>query len=103
MADQSTPTDRRKFARFEEVKVKFAGRGHPQIDLDGVAEVHTAEVEDYWDTLTGRSWTVSDGNPAAIIYGLRSGMNGLPVDDDVIYVKIGPFGHLVHISEVVDG
>jgi len=57
-------------------------------------------IEDYWDRLMGKSWGVCDGNPAALQYALRAGMTGLPVDDEVVYGKIGAFGHLVHVSEL---
>lgn len=65
------------------------------------AGVESYEVEGYWDEITGKSWAVSDGNPAAIKYAMRSGLAGLPLDDDVLYGKIGAFGHLVHVSEVL--
>jgi hypothetical protein len=61
---------------------------------------HSFKVEDWWDHLTGRSWAVSDGNPAAMIYGMRSGIQGLPLDDEVLYGKVGLFGHLIHVSEI---
>lgn len=57
-------------------------------------------VEDWWDRLQDKSWKVSYGNPACIIYSLRAESNNLPLDDEVLYGKIGSFGHLVHISEV---
>jgi hypothetical protein len=38
--------------------------------------------------------------PRALIYSFRVGYSGLPLDDEVLYGKIGPFGHLVHISEI---
>jgi hypothetical protein len=59
-------------------------------------------VEDWWDRLAGGSWMFADGNPAAVTYALRSALsaNPVPVDDEVLYGKIGPFGQLVHISEV---
>lgn len=88
------------------VKVKFAGEGHPQIENSKDVELE-AVVEDYWDKLTGKSWGLSDGNPAAIIYGMRAGFARppLPFDDEVLYVKIkrGQFamGHLIHTSELV--
>ena len=28
------------------------------------------------------------------------GFSGLPVDDEVVYGKVGPFGHLLHVSEL---
>lgn len=59
-------------------------------------------IEGYWDDLTGKSWMFSDGNPAAMHYGFRAGMNSLPTDDNVLYGKIGNFGHLVHVSEIAE-
>ena len=57
-------------------------------------------IEDWWDKLTGKSWMDSDYNPAALKYALRGGMGELPIDDDVVYGKIGSYGHLVHVSEL---
>lgn len=57
-------------------------------------------IEDLWTNVAGKSWTVSDGNPAALRYAIRSAANGLPLDDDVLYGKIGHSGHLVHVSEI---
>jgi len=42
----------------------------------------------------------ANGNPAALIYAIRSGFDGLPTDDEVVYGKIGSFGHLIHESEL---
>jgi len=70
-------------------------------DLHGEgAGVHEFVVEDWWDRLTGGSWMFADGNPAAMVYGIRSGVTGLPLDDEVVYGKVGLFGHLVHVSEI---
>lgn len=57
-------------------------------------------VEDWWDRLTGGSWMNAGGNPAALFYAMRSGTTHLPFDDEVVYGHIGPFGHLVHASEL---
>jgi len=72
------------------------------VRVKNVTERGTQEyrVEGYWDELTGRSWAVSDGNPAAIAYAVRTGIKDLPLDDNVLYGKIGPFGHLVHVDEI---
>lgn len=83
------------------VKVIFKGEGHPQINASKNTPFEYT-IEDYWDRLTGRSWGMSDGNPAAIVYGLRAGMNQLPWDDEVVYGKIGGLGHLVHVSEIIN-
>lgn len=42
----------------------------------------------------------ADGNPACMNYAIRAGFSDLPTDDEVLYGKIGGFGHLVHISEI---
>lgn len=78
--------------------IKVMTTMHSQID-DGP---HEFRVEDWWDRLLGKSWMDCDGNPAALIYALRNGMARLPFDDEVIYGKIGPFGHLVHVSEILE-
>lgn len=82
-----------------QVQVQFKG-GHPQVPGSDTGPVNF-DLEDWWDTLTGKSWMYSDGNPAAIVYAMRSGMAGLPTDDEVVYGKVGGFGHLVHTSELV--
>lgn len=64
---------------------------------------HEFVVEDYWDRVSGVSWMYSDGNFAAMIYGVRSGVQGLPLDNEVLYGKVGAFGHLVHVSEIQEG
>jgi hypothetical protein len=59
-------------------------------------------VEEWWDKLTGKSWMFSDGNPAALMFAMRSGMSGLPLDDEVVYGHDeASIGHLVHVSELV--
>jgi hypothetical protein len=83
------------------VEVRFKG-GHPHIPGEP-DELHDYRIEDWWDKLTGGSWMDAEGNPAALIYGMRAGVAGLPVDDNVLYGKVGPFGHLVHVSELLEG
>lgn len=61
----------------------------------------TYVVEGYWDEITGKSWMWSNGNFAAMNYGMRSGLKGLPTDDNVLYGKIGALGYLVHVSEIM--
>jgi hypothetical protein len=67
-----------------------------------VAEIGGQEyrVEDWWQNVYGGSWMDANGNPAALNYALRAGFAGLPTDNEVLYGKVGPFGHLVHISEI---
>jgi hypothetical protein len=58
-------------------------------------------VEDWWDRVSGGSWTSADGNPAALDYAVRAALAGLPIDDQVLYGKDSHgFGHLLHVSEV---
>lgn len=60
-------------------------------------------VEDWWDRVIGKSWMDCKGNPACLVYAMRTGMSDRPVptDDEVLYGKIGLFGHLFHVSELI--
>ena len=63
-------------------------------------------IEDWWDRVAGRSWTVCDGNPACLEYAMRSADEKTPISDEVVYGKIGSFGKLIHVSqlgEVIEG
>lgn len=59
-------------------------------------------VEDWQDRVMGKSWMFCDGNPACLVYAMRTGMSKhrVPTDDEVLYGKVGSFGHLLHISEI---
>lgn len=56
------------------------------------------KIEDWWDRVAGKSWQVAEGNPAAIQYAVRAALNNIPLDDEVVYGKIGAFGYLFHVS-----
>lgn len=60
-------------------------------------------IEDYWDRVSGQSWMNATGNPAALGYAMRTGLakTTTPIDDEVLYGKIGGLGYLVHASEIV--
>lgn len=60
-------------------------------------------IEDYWHLVSGKSWQLCNGNPAAINYAFRTALADLkvPLDDEVLYGKIGGMGYLVHVSELV--
>lgn len=61
-------------------------------------------VEDWWINVSGgQSWMDCNGNPACMIYGMRSGVAGLPIDDKVLYGKIDGAGYLIHESELENG
>ena len=68
---------------------------HPTVFPFGGSAFH---VEDWWDRVYGMSWKNSTDNVACYVYALRNKI--LPQDDEVLYGKIGPFGHLVHMSEL---
>lgn len=72
---------------------------HPQVPNFGGSEIL---IEDWWDRVAGDSWMFSKGNPACLIYALRTGFSKMtiPTDDEVLYGKIGSIGHLVHINEL---
>ena len=62
-------------------------------------------IEDWWENVSGCSWMNSNGNPAALEYAVRSAFNGennsVPAfDGDVLYGKIGAFGHIFHVNEL---
>lgn len=87
----------------ETIKVQFKG-GHFQIPGSEDTPVDFT-IEDWVDHMNGdrsKSWMFMEGNPAALIYGLRAGINELPIDDEVVYGKVGHFGHMVHVSEFVE-
>jgi hypothetical protein len=56
-------------------------------------------VEDWWVSLFGGSWMDARGNPAALAYAVRTA-GSTPIDDEVLYGKIGGLGFLVHVSEI---
>lgn len=61
-------------------------------------------IEDYWQNVTGGlSWMDSNGNPAAMMYAIRTGSQGfnVPIDNEVGYGKIGSLGYLFHVSELI--
>lgn len=71
--------------------------GHPHIP-DAANAVF--RIEDWCDRVLGGSWMFAAGNPAAMMYGMRSGLSGAPCDDEVVYGKVGAYGHLIHVSEL---
>lgn len=86
-------------------KSKLAGKIvllKPKASDDQVKDGVEYKVEDWWINVSGgKSWMDCNGNPACMIYGMRSGIAGLPLDDKVLYGKINGSGHLIHESEIV--
>ena len=79
------------------VRLKLAGG-----DASDIKTGDAYIIEDWWDRLGSGSWMFAQGNPAALKYAIRSGVANLPLDNDVVYGKVGRYGHLVHISELGD-
>lgn len=69
---------------------------------DDVPEIGGADyrIKDWWDRVSGGSWMDAEGNPACLVYALRSAIAGLPLDNEVVYGKVGGLGHLVHVSQI---
>lgn len=64
------------------------------------------QIEDWHDRVAGKSWKICQGNPACIVYAVRTAVQSVPVpvDDEVLYGhEVGAslsLGHLVHITEI---
>jgi hypothetical protein len=62
-------------------------------------------IEDWYDRVAGRSWMVAQGNPGALVYAMRTGLQQayrVPTDDEVLYGKYNGLGVLVHVSELAE-
>ncbi len=59
-------------------------------------------VEDWADRLFTNGWDqhAREGNPACLQYAMRRAQEGFPMDDEVVYGKVGSFGYLLHVSEL---
>ena len=62
-------------------------------------------VEDWCENVLGCSWMYANGNQVALEYAMRHSAygenNNVPLfSNDVVYGKIGPFGHLFHVNEL---
>jgi hypothetical protein len=72
-------------------------------NLNGADGPHQFTVEDWNDRLFGQSWQVMEGHPASMVYAMRTAFANVPADNEVVYGKVGCFGHLVHVSEIEGG
>lgn len=68
--------------------------------VSGVLAGQSILIEDWWDRVAGRSWMDCDGHPACLAYAVRE---PAPLDNEVLYGKIGGFGALVHVTTLGDG
>ena len=85
----------------KEVRIK-RGLKHPQLKKFGGNKIR---IEDWWDRVSGYSWMFAQGNPACLVYAIRTGFTKRPLprigtEDEVLYGKIDRLGYLVHISEI---
>ncbi len=74
-----------------------------QANSPGILELKDKEfrIEDWVLNMPGgKSWMDMNGNPACLKYAIRSGISGLPTDDNVVYGKVDGLGHLIHESEL---
>lgn len=62
---------------------------------------HDYRLEDWWDRNGQGAWLdCIPANVACCKYAARFILLGLPNDNEVVYGKIGPYGHLIHESEL---
>jgi hypothetical protein len=79
---------------------KFSGQTvkiKPEVKNYGGEEIL---IEDYCENIFGGSWMFANGNPAALQYAVRVGLEKLPIDNEVVYGKIGMLGKLFHVTEL---
>ena len=43
------------------------------------------------------------GHAASLAFATRAALAGLPLNNEVVYGKVGPYGHLVHVEEIPGG
>ena len=51
-------------------------------------------IEDWLDRVFGMSWMDAAGNPTALKYA----MSGQPMNDEVLYGKVGAFGEAINVT-----
>lgn len=87
--------------RFEHAgKTMRINDGAMTLPTGQVLSGKTIVVEDYWQNVYGATWMNSDYNPTALMYAMRAGMQGIPIDNEVVYGKVDGLGILVHVSEL---
>ena len=79
---------------------KLAGQKVILNSVDQNMDGQEFTLEDWWMNVHGSSWMTADGNPACLQYAIRAGFQRFPMDDNVVYGKIGGLGYLVHESEL---
>lgn len=59
-------------------------------------------VEDWADRVLGCSVWAANGNPAALKFAIRRAVENLPIDQRLLYGKIGMFGEIIHETEIAE-
>jgi hypothetical protein len=57
-------------------------------------------VRDWWDRVGGHSWIMPKGSEVCLAYGKRVNDENLPIDNEVLFGKIGHLWLLIHLSEL---
>lgn len=92
-------------------KFKYAGQTVKTKQGVGISSfgqdmsVQDFAIEGWWENVGGCSWMSATGNPAALEYAIRhtecGANNNVPLlGNDVVYGKIGLFGHIFHVNEL---
>lgn len=62
---------------------------------------HQAEVVDWYErTGGGIPWRFAEDDPRTENYRIRSGLGGLPDDNDVLFARVDGMGQLIHVTEI---
>ncbi len=83
----------------ESVKIKKHVEHYQYPDFGG-SEI---KIEDWQDRVVGKSWMDCNGNPACMVYAMRTACSipPVPTDDEVLYGhRKDGLGSLVHMSEL---
>lgn len=65
------------------------GTSNPEFELE-------ADSRKLWPG----GWGMAQGNPAALLYAMRSAFDGIGMGGTVYYGHVGPMGELAHESEL---
>ncbi|MFC9085307.1 hypothetical protein [Nocardiopsis dassonvillei] len=70
--------------------------------VDG-SELEDVVLEDWADRLLGDPWRDTPaGRPIVLNYLLRADATDLPIDDDVVGIRVNGLSHMVHVSELAE-
>lgn len=74
-----------------------------KLKLAAESDIKTGDdfrVEDWWENVGGSRMTETAGNPAVFKAMMRTMNTPVYMNDNVVYGKVGHFGHIVHESEL---